>query len=269
MSTAESRGGIAGFFGVTFLWTWSMWWTAALVPAIPGPLLSLLFLTGGLGPLAGAAWLLRGSSRADRRRFIRRVWDPRGIPARWWLALLGVAAGPAVLGALMALVAGVPVASPDRGIGIVAGVVAFGLAAGLVEEPGWRGAASDEWQRRAHPTTVALGIGVWWALWHLPLYFVEGSYQQGLGFGSVRFALTNLTLLLLAVLYLWLVNGTGGSILMAVLAHAGFNIAGELVPRSTLGDLVALLVLLVATVAVLVVTRGRLAAEVASSRRPA
>jgi uncharacterized protein len=110
---------------------------------------------------------------------------------------------------------------------------------------------------------------VWWALWHLPLYFVEGSYQQGLGFGSVRFALTNLTLRPLAVLYLWLVNGTGGSILMAVLAHAGFNIAGELVPRSTLGDLVALLVLLVATVAVLVVTRGRLAAEVASSRRPA
>jgi hypothetical protein len=62
-STAESRGGIARFVGVTFLRTWPMWWTAALVAAVPAPLLSLLFLTGGLGPLAGAAWLLRGSSR--------------------------------------------------------------------------------------------------------------------------------------------------------------------------------------------------------------
>lgn len=269
MSSAQPRGAIAGFVVVTFLWTWSMWWTAALVPGIPAPLLSLLFLTGGLGPLAGAAWLLRGSSPADRGRFLQRIWDPRGIPARVWLAVLGVAGGPALLGAMVALAVGVPVDRPDRGIGAVAGVVAFGLAAGLVEEPGWRGAASDVWQRRAHPTMVALGIGMWWALWHVPLYLVEGSYQQSLGFGSLRFLLTNLALLLLAVLYLWLVNGSGGSILIAVLAHAGFNIAGELVPRSTLGDLVALLVLVLAAAVVLVVTRGRLAAEVASSSRVA
>lgn len=82
MSVPEARSGISGFVAVTFLWTWSMWFAAALVPGIPGPLLSLLLLTGGLGPLAGAAWLLRGSSPAERGRFLRRIWDPRGIPAR-------------------------------------------------------------------------------------------------------------------------------------------------------------------------------------------
>jgi hypothetical protein len=46
---------------------------------------------------------------------------------------------------------------------------------------------------------------------------------------------------------------------MAILVHAGFNATGELAPRSTLGDVIALVVVTVATVTVLAVTRGRLA----------
>jgi uncharacterized protein len=141
----------------------------------------------------------------------------------------------------------------------VAGVVAFALAAGLVEEPGWRGAASDAWQARTHPLGAALAIGVLWALWHLPLYFIEGTYQHGLGLGSTRFWLTNLVLVQLGVLYLWLANGSGGSILVAILAHAGFNIAGELVPRSVTGDLVAFFVVAAMTVTVVAATGTRLA----------
>ena len=254
---------------VTFAWTWSLWWTAALVPGLPGPVLFLLFMTGGLGPLAGAAWLVRRRDAAERRRFLRRIWDPRGIAAAWWVALATIAAGPALLGAVVADLAGSAATAPDRGVATVAGVVVFALAAGLVEEPGWRGAASDAWQARAHPLLVAVGIGVLWALWHLPLYLVEGSYQQGLGLGTLRFWLTNLVLVLLGVLYLWLANGSGGSILLVVLAHAGFNATGELVPRSELGDLVAFVVVTFATVAVIVTTRGRLAFEGTLSRSPA
>ena len=251
---------------VTVAWTWSLWWTAALVPDLPGPVRFLLFMTGGLGPLAGAAWLLRAGSPADRRHFLRRIWDPRGVPVAWWGALVAIAAGPAMLGAVIADLAGAAASPPDRGVATVAGVVAFALAAGLVEEPGWRGAASDAWQARAHPLLVAVGIGVLWALWHLPLYLVEGSYQQGLGLGSLRFWLTNLVLVQLGVLYLWLANGSGGSILLVILAHAGFNATGELVPRSELGDLVAFLAVTLATVTVVLATRGRLSFTGASTR---
>jgi uncharacterized protein len=144
-------------------------------------------------------------------------------------------------------------------------VVVFALAAGLVEEPGWRGAASDAWQARTRPLWAATAIGVLWALWHLPLYFIEGSYQHGLGFGSLRFWLTNLVLVQLGVLYVWLVNGSGGSILIAILAHAGVNIAGELVPRSTTGDAIAFLVVTTVTLSVIAATRGLLRFSVASS----
>ena len=252
---------------IAVTWTWSLWWLAALVPGLPGPAVSLLFLTGGLGPLLGAAWVVRHGGVAYRRRFLSRVWDPRGIAPVWWVALLALAAGPAVVGALVAGLVGAPAAAPDLRAASIAGVLAFALAAGLVEEPGWRGAASDAWQARAHPLAAAVGIGVVWALWHLPLYFVEGSYQQGLGLGSIRFWLTNLALIQLAVLYLWLANGAGGSILLAILAHAGFNAAGELVPRSTTGDVVAFLVVTAATVAVIAATRGRLRSAAAPATR--
>jgi len=251
----QGQASVLSYVASTFAWTWSFWWSAAAFDQLPGP---LLFITGGLGPLVGAAWLVSRRDRAYRRAFVRRVWDPRGIEAPWWLALAGMTVGPAVLGAAVAGVAGSTATVPTYTVGAVAGVVAFALAAGLAEEPGWRGAASDVWQATTRPVYAALGIGAVWAVWHLPLYFIEGSYQHGLGFGSLRFWLTNLVLMELAVLYVWLANGAGGSILIVVLAHAGFNAAGELVPRSTMGDVVAFAVLTVATVAVVALTRGGL-----------
>jgi membrane protease YdiL (CAAX protease family) len=80
-------------------------------------------------------------------------------------------------------------------------------------------------------------------LWHLPLSFVEGSCYHDLGLGSTRFWLTHFMLVQLAVLYVWLANGSGGSILVAVLAHAGFNVAIGLVADSATRDVVAILVL--------------------------
>lgn len=251
----DDRVSALPYFVVTFAWTWSWWWSAAALDPLPGP---LMFAAGGLGPLVGAVWTVGQRDRAYRRDFVRRLWDPRGIGSAWWLALVAVAAGPAVLGAGVARVVGAAATAPSYTFGTVVGVLGFAVAAGLVEEPGWRGAALDVWQARTRPVFAALWIGAFWALWHLPLYFIEGTYQQGLGFGSPRFWLTNLVLVGLAVLYVWLANGAGGSILVAILAHAGFNVAGELVPRSTTGDAVAFAIVALATVVVVAATRGDL-----------
>jgi uncharacterized protein len=258
-TTTQEPGTVAGYLGVTFAWTWSLWWLVAALPGLPSWLSFLLFLTGGLGPLLGTVWVVRRRGHRYRRELVRRAWDMRGIPGPWWLALVGLSAGPALLGAGVAGATGTTATVPEYRAGAIVAVLAFALAAGAVEEPGWRGAASDAWQRLVRPVWAAAGIGVCWALWHLPLYFVAGTYQHGLGFGSLRFWLANLVLVELGVLYLWLANGTGGGIVLAILAHAGFNAAGELVPRSELGDVIAVLVVTVATVTVLAATRGRLA----------
>lgn len=245
---------------LTFVWTWSWWWLAAasaLSVTAGGPG-SLLYLLGVLGPVVGAAWIVRRGGRAYRREFLQRIWDPRRIAARWWLALLAVVAGPAVVAAAVASVAGAPGTVPDYSVGVVVAMVMAALVAGLAEEPGWRGAASDAWQARTRPVWAATAIGVLWAIWHLPLSFVEGHYYQDLGFGSVRFWLASLILVQMGVLFVWLANGSGGSILIAILAHTGLNVAFGLVPSSTMRDVVAFAVVAAATTAVIAATKGHL-----------
>jgi uncharacterized protein len=258
-ATRAVQPSVAPFLAIAFAWTWSLWGVAALTGAsLDEGAGGLLYMTGGLGPLVAALCLLRRAERSYRRDVARRAWDPRGIGARWWWALLAVTAGPAVVGAVTARLVGDTLTVPAYGLGAVGGALAVGLLAGAVEEPGWRGVASDAWQRQVTPAWAGLGIGAAWALWHLPLAFIDGSYYHALGFGSLAYWLTLLALVQLGVLYLWLANGSGNSILIAILAHAGFNVAASLAPRSPVGDLGALIAITAATLVVLVVTRGRL-----------
>jgi uncharacterized protein len=250
---------VLSFFVLAFAWSWAWWGTAAVTGAqVVEPPGLLLYLLGVFGPLVGAAWVVHRHGWPYRRGFLRRIYDPRGISARWWLALLAVAAGPAAIGAMGASVAGGGGTVPASGVGAVAVLLGPALVAGLAEEPGWRGAVSDAWQARTRPVWAATGIGALWSLWHLPLSFIEGSYYHELGAGSLRFWLTHLMLVQLGVLLVWLANGSGGSILLAVLAHAGFNVAVGLAPSSLAFDVVTLLALTAAASAVITMTRGRL-----------
>jgi uncharacterized protein len=256
---SDRRLPVVSFFVLAYAWSWAWWWTAAAsgVSSTESPGL-LLYLVGVFGPLVGAIWVVHRRGGAYRREFLRRIWDPRGISVRWWLALLAVAAGPAAIAVVGTSLAGVAVLAPGLSAGVVAASVGPALIAALAEEPGWRGAVSDTWQARTRPVWAAVGIGVLWSLWHLPLSFVEGSYYHELGAGSVRFWLTHLILVQLGVLLIWLANGAGSSILAAVLAHAGFNVAIGLVAGSTTRDVVAFLALTAATAAVIIMTKGRL-----------
>jgi uncharacterized protein len=244
----------------TFAWTWTMWGTAVAsgltIDASPG---AGLYLLGVFGPLVGAAWVMRRGGRLYRREFLRRLWDPRVIGRRWWLALAAVVAGPAALGGVTAGMSDAPATVPDYSFGAIVAMGMVALVAGVAEEPGWRGAAADIWQTRAHPVWAAAGIGTLWSLWHLPLHFLQGTWYHGMGLGSVRFWLIHLLLVQLGVLFVWLSNGSGGSILIAILAHAGFNVAMGLGPESLMRDAVAFIVITAATIAVITATRGQLA----------
>jgi membrane protease YdiL (CAAX protease family) len=251
---------LAQYLRVTFGWTWTVWWIAVFAGRATVELpLSLIFALGGLGPAVGSVFVIRGIDPAYRREFVRRLWDPKRISGFWWLALAAVAVVPACAGYLVAAAVGrPPIAETTVTFGAVAFDVGFGLAAGIVEEPGWRGVALDLLRTRSAPAVIAIVIGIPWALWHLPLFFLEGTYQHALGFGSARFWLFNFFLLLLSVLYVWLCNGSRGSILIAILAHAGTNVAGSLIPQDTLSDLIRFVITLFAVVVVVWLTRGDL-----------
>ena len=97
----------------------------------------------------------------------------------------------------------------------------FFLGGPLGEEFGWRGYALEPMQRRWGALVASLGLGLLWGLWHLPLHFIEGTAQQVIPVW--QFVAQQMVL---AVLYTWLFNHTGGSVLAAMVFHALGNLSG-------------------------------------------
>ncbi|HLA24284.1 MAG TPA: type II CAAX endopeptidase family protein [bacterium] len=93
------------------------------------------------------------------------------------------------------------------------------LTSGLGEETGWRGYALPRLQSRRSPLAASLILAVPWVLWHLPAFFYLPNYMS-FGVMLPGFALG---VAAGSIVYTWLYNKTGGSILAAVLFHGSFN----------------------------------------------
>lgn len=154
------------------------------------------------------------------------------------------------------------------------------LIAGLGEEPGWRGFALPRLEARYAPVIATAVLGFVWAMWHLPLVFVDPRFPHG--FASVApqvllALLTMLTIFFYAFFYTWVYNRTR-SVLLCMLLHGSFNAAIGLLPASLevlqRGTYVALLVVQVATLLLAVIvlvaaTGGRLGYAAAREQSPA
>jgi uncharacterized protein len=85
-------------------------------------------------------------------------------------------------------------------------------------------------QSRWSALTSSLVLGVIWGLWHLPLHFMNGTTQQYIPIWA------GIVLIVVgSILYTWLHNNTGGSILVAMLFHWTGNIGGMILPYWQLG----------------------------------
>ncbi len=91
---------------------------------------------------------------------------------------------------------------------------------------GWRGYAQDRLQTKFSPLVSGSIVGVFWRLWHLPLFFIPGTSQNVLDFPFLGF-LTGV--ISQSVLYAWLHNRTGRSIWTAVFFHWIYTFEGQVV----------------------------------------
>jgi membrane protease YdiL (CAAX protease family) len=243
------------YFALVFAVSWTGWIAAAATGRQwTGMPVVLLFVLGGSGPLVAALILTRTSLDRDaRRRFWLRVVDPRGVTPSWYLLILVLGVAPALLAVLLrGLWDGGWETAPAQwpALSALVGILLFNLIASLAEEPGWRGCALDRLMERVSGRAAALAIGCVWLLWHVPLYFVEGTFQQGHGIFSLGFFGYSLALLPSAVLLGWVVVKTGGSILAAVLLHLVENVSGEVLEIDPATQAIRVVVLVIVAAAV-------------------
>ena len=235
------------FFVIAFGWSWLLWlpsviisvtdnrslmyWMYDVEMSVGLGLLAIVGIFATFGPLV-AAFTVTGltEGREGVRRFWRRFWDVR--LAGWWLMVSFLL--PILLIALPRLIV-VPLGYPLQLAWASQPLVLVGWffnnltrSGGISEEFGWRGYALPRLQARWNALVSSIVLGVIWAAWHLPLWFVAGSSQQG---SSFWLFLANLVLL--SVLYTWLFNNAKGSILVAVVFHAMLNTVSQMFPEPT------------------------------------
>ena len=253
----QTRTNASAYFAFSLCWSAAFWFACTQAGGFSQSPGSLLFYVGGAGPVVAALIIVQGfESPMVQRDFWARTFDPRRIRGVWWAASLAL--HPLlVLGAIVIEIAMGGAIEIDTGVlldpaallSLVAFVFLFGP---LPEEMGWRGVALDRLQARLHPLQAALLLSCVWALWHLPLFFIEGTFQQNLGAGNLRFWIFMASLFPLTVLIHWVYNHTERSILGAALVHFSGNLCGALIEK---GVRLAALELAALTLAALVVAR--------------
>lgn len=102
--------------------------------------------------------------------------------------------------------------------------VNFGITlilAGSLEEFGWRGFAQPQLQERYDALIAAIIVGVAVGIWHYPWLLLAGAGYENAGVGAL--VALPLLMILMAVIFAWLFNGSGGAILVVMIGHAIFN----------------------------------------------
>ncbi|HEX7963985.1 MAG TPA: type II CAAX endopeptidase family protein [Candidatus Saccharimonadales bacterium] len=224
-----------GFTGVGVLWLW-----AAHVNPDNGfsPAIIVIAYASSLAAIL-TAWLVRGAGGLGPLLRQVLVWR---VSLGWYalallmpLALVFAAVFLYVLGG--GKVSGAWLAVPASGD--IGGMIGPLIAGALGEEIGWRGFAQRLLQQRFTVLTASLLVGLFWATWHLWPIIAPGGHVHAT---SLEVFETYARLIATAVLYGWIFARTK-SVLLPMLAHAGHNIAVDLVPSALLnGTAVPLLI---------------------------
>ena len=227
------------FFGATFAITWGCWLSAiGLGVSFDTALGAVLLLVGLVGPgAAGVGLTYAVYDERGRTDFWNRVRQVRRIGLRWFLVILTVPVVVTVVAAILdSLLAGPGVALGEGvqefSVNPLAMLPAlfFATLPPILEELGWRGYVLDRLQLGRSALTASLLLGIVWAVWHLPLFFIAGSFQREVvGFATTGFWLFMVGIVALSVIFTWVYNHTSRSVLGIVLLHGWVNFVSETV----------------------------------------
>ena len=204
------------FFALAYALSWIVWGSVIaqqhhlLAFHIPA---NLAFFGVGL-----AAFVIAGltGGAAALRDLVRRMLRWR-VGLRWYLTALALPiALPLLAVGIFRLFGGAVRPGSSMAPLAAAGYLVFQTAFFLItEETAWRGFALPRLQARYSALTASVILGVLWGIWHTPLFLTAGSAQASYPYvGFILFAVAQ------SVLFTWIYNNSGGSVLVAAIFHA-------------------------------------------------
>ena len=172
------------FFAAAYFFTWVFWVPAIFVKGNAG---AVLMLVGLIAPAAVSTIFILISGCDELKRDLKNKIT--GFYKVKWInvfAAVIVFALIVICSILLSLLFGQSLNQFSftedfsfTGVGVGTAFVTI-TAASVIEEVGWKGYCEDSIGQYMNWFWESLLFGALWSLWHLPLIFIEGTYQAGL-----------------------------------------------------------------------------------------
>ncbi len=228
----ESKTRIVLYFLIAYAISWACFIPVALESqktiTLPfSPQISLVI--GVFGPFISAFFLTwKRSGRLGMWQFLKRGFDWR-FPFYIYCFIAFV---PICISTISYLIVGGN--NPSLDILTIAAtfVLFFFLGGSFGEEFGWRGFALPALLKEQKPLVASLIIGILWAMWHLPLFWMVGTSQY-----HTPIWLFTISVTAGAVQLTWIYIRTKGNIFACLLFHTFTNITVEIFPIEAIGGI--------------------------------
>ena len=224
----RTLGSMGLYLAVAFVMAWALWFAGWLITRrqLALPLFPVLVI-GSFGPFVGALVTTLAEGGPKRAlRFFARAFDP-GMG--WAVFLIAFFLMPAMAVVVELIHAGLAHRAAQFTLGWadlpLSYVFLFVLGGTLAEEYGWS-LLSDKLDAVLPLRASTLALGVIWALWHLPLFFIvaPGAIQ-----GYTPFHIFLVATVAMRFLFAWAYHRGGYSILSNMLFHTASNLAYSIV----------------------------------------
>ncbi len=172
------------FFVLAYVFTWIFWIPAIFLSESISPVLMLI---GLMAPaIVSTIFIMVSGSDALKQDFKNKIigfYKVKWLNVFWAVIVFAIVI---VCSILLSLPFGQSLAQFSftegfsfTGVGIAGAFITITIAS-IIEEVGWKGYCEDSIGNYMNWFWESMIFGVLWSLWHLPLIFIQGTYQAGL-----------------------------------------------------------------------------------------
>lgn len=240
------------FFICAYFFTWIFWIPAIFVPETIG---SVLMLIGLIAPAVVSTIfvLVSGSDelKKDLKDKIISFYKVKWINVFWAVVVFALIV---VFSILLSLLFGQSLKQFSftddfsfTGVGIGTAFVTITLAS-IIEEVGWKGYCEDSIGQYMNWFWESLLFGALWSLWHLPLIFIQGTYQAGLMVNPLYVINFFISGIPLGYIITWVYLVSDRSILACMIFHLFVNFMQEKIAMTPETKCLETIVVIIATV---------------------
>jgi membrane protease YdiL (CAAX protease family) len=247
------------YFLLTFTWSWTFWGIALwLNKSLSEWYIFLLYALGGIAPSTIGIILSFFYNKEEQLEYWHRFTDLKRMSVLWiFISILGPILLILITILLDMLVFGhtsqfnAIIENFQNPIGVL-GIVGFGIIAVFIEEFGWRGYSLPELLKVTNPALSSTILGLIWSCWHIPLFFVQDTYQFGLGVFTLEFYVYLIETFVFTFIITFVFQKTMYSLVSVMLLHFSNNIAGELFGPNSQMEIIRLILYLILMISIIV-----------------